>query len=284
MRDFFYCLIFPHPLNNHRARFLHPKSILLLISFFLFCSLFFSGAYNPLSERIKAYADISVQELISFTNQKRVENGLAPLANSPQLSEAASKKADDMFAKNYWAHNSPTGDTPWVFIKQSGYNYVYAGENLARGFSSSTDVVNAWMASKAGHRENILSANYKDVGFSVKSGSLNGEQTFLVVQEFGSKGILPVARRDTVPKQKTQASRKVLGFEISSFPSFKPNFSKSAEVAIFLILGVIAVLFIDLILTERRKIVRFVGHNLDHAIFLTVIILVISVFNTGAIL
>lgn len=283
MRDFIYCLIFPHPRNNHRAHVLHPKAILLLISFFIFSSLFFSSNINPLSERIKAYADISVAELMSFTNQKRVENGLQQLSENSQLAAAASKKADDMFAKNYWAHNSPDGITPWVFIKESGYNYVYAGENLARGFNSATDVVNAWMASP-NHRANILSGNYKDVGFSVKSGKLNGEQTFLVVQEFGSASVLPVARKKTVKKQKTATTKKVLGFEISSFPSFKPNFSKSTDVAIVLILGFIAVLLTDLILTQRRKIARFVGHNLDHAIFLTVIILVISIFNTGVVL
>lgn len=283
MRDFIYALFFPHPINNHRARFLHPKSILLLISFFIFCSLFFSGAYNPLSQRLKAYADISVAQLLSFTNQKRVENGFAPLVENPKLSEAASKKADDMFAKNYWAHNSPDGTTPWVFIKESGYNYVYAGENLARGFNSATDVVNAWMASPK-HRANILSGSYKDVGFSVKSGRLNGEQTFLVVQEFGSSSVLPYVRREVPPKQTKPVARKVLGFEVSSLLPYKPNFSKSSEVAVFLIIGFIAILLIDLIVVERRKIVRFVGHNLDHAIYLTVIILVIYAFNIGAIL
>lgn len=283
MRDFFYCLIFPHPLNNHRARFLHHRTILFLISFFIITSLFFSSAANPFAEKLKAFADISVQELVTLTNQKRAENGFGTLSENSQLSIAAGKKADDMFAKNYWAHNSPDGITPWVFIKQAGYNYVYAGENLARGFNSSSDVVNAWMASST-HRANILSANYKDVGFAVKSGSLNGEQTFLVVQEFGSRQVLSAARKNTVQKQKTATAKKVLGFEISSYLPFKPNLSKSAEIAIILILGFMAVLLTDLVLTERRKIARFVGHNLDHAIFLTVIVLVIYIFNTGVVL
>ncbi len=245
--------------------------------------MFFSSAANPFAEKLKAFADISVQELVTLTNQKRAENGFGTLSENSQLSIAAGKKADDMFAKNYWAHNSPDGITPWVFIKQAGYNYVYAGENLARGFNSSSDVVNAWMASST-HRANILSANYKDVGFAVKSGSLNGEQTFLVVQEFGSRQVLSAARKNTVQKQKTATAKKVLGFEISSYLPFKPNLSKSAEIAIILILGFMAVLLTDLVLTERRKIARFVGHNLDHAIFLTVIVLVIYIFNTGVVL
>ncbi len=281
MRDFFYCLIFPHPRNNHRAAFLHPKAILILISFFIFSSLFFSSSLNPLSDRIRAFADISVQELINSTNQKRQENGLPSLSNNSALTTAAGRKADDMFAKNYWAHNSPNGTTPWFFIKQAGYDYVYAGENLARGFNSATDVVNAWMASTQGHRENVLSPNFKDVGFAVKSGSLNGEQTFLVVEEFGSRNILPVAKN---AGQKPLKTKKVLGFEVSTLFANKPNLSLSSEFVIVLMLTFIGIFILDMLIIRRKKVVRFVGHNLDHAIFLTAIVLVISIFNIGAIL
>ncbi|MBI4098092.1 MAG: hypothetical protein HY426_03555 [Candidatus Levybacteria bacterium] len=259
---------------------MHAKTILLLISFFIFSSLFFSSGQSPFSEKLRAFADISVQELINFTNQKRAENGLPTLSSNTALNSAASKKAEDMFAKNYWAHNSPDGTTPWVFIKQAGYNYVYAGENLAKGFNSATDVVNAWMASST-HRENILSPNFKDVGFAVKSGSLNGEQTFLVVQEFGSRNILPLAKQNTPKKQNT---KKVLGFEISSYLANKPNLSASSNFVIILIAIFISVFFLDMIVIRRKNIARFVGHNLDHAIFLSAIVIVIAIFNTGAVL
>lgn len=278
MRDLFYCLIFPHPKNNHRAHVLHPKALLFFIAFFIFSSLLFSS--NPVASRVRAYADISTQELLNFTNQKRTENGLQALSNNSQLAEAASKKADDMFAKNYWAHNSPDGTTPWVFIKQSGYSYVYAGENLARGFSSASDVVNAWMASPT-HRANILSSNFKDVGFAVKSGVLNGEQTFLVVQEFGSKNYAVAAAKKTPPKK--AVSRKVLGFEVSGV-SINPGMSRSGELAIVLLLGFISVLLLDLVLIERKKIVRFVGHNLDHAIFLFAIVICMGILGGGLII
>src|SRR3989344_7862290 len=172
MRNFLYCLIFPHPSNNHRAKVLHPKILLLIISFFIFSSLFFSSNLNPLGARIKAAADVSVQELLQFTNQKRTENNLSILTLNDQLSVAAENKAQDMFEKDYWAHNSPSGTTPWEFIKGAGYNYVFAGENLARGFKNSDDIVNAWMASST-HRTNLLSPKYREVGFAVKSGNLN---------------------------------------------------------------------------------------------------------------
>ena len=279
MRDFLYCLVFPHPRNNHRASFLHPKAILLFTAFFIFSSLFFPSSLNPFSEKLKAIADISVQELVDLTNTKRKENGLSQFSNSAELNAAATNKAEDMFAKDYWAHNSPDGTTPWVFIKGAGYNYVYAGENLARGFSNSEDVVNAWMSS-TDHRANILSSNFKDVGFAVKSGKLNGEETFLVVQEFGSKNVLPAA---VSPNQKMKDA-KILGFNISSYIPTASGFSTSSKIALIFMAGLITVLLIDMAVVKRKKIVRIVGHNLDHAIFMIAIILVISALRIGAII
>ena len=240
--------------------------------------MFFSSNLNPFADKLVALAEISSGELLNFTNQERTENGLPALSLNSQLEDAANKKADDMFEKNYWSHNSPVGTTPWVFIKESGYDYVYAGENLARGFSDSKDVINAWMASST-HRENILSANFKDVGFSVKSGKLNGEETFLVVQELGSKSVVPVAGTSA----EKQPAPDTLGFSLESFVN-KPSISFSYEFVILLILGFIGVLLVDLIVAKRIKIVRFVGHNIDHAIFLVIIIFVITILSTGSVL
>src|SRR3972149_8442971 len=198
MKDFLYCLILPHTLNNHRARFLHHKTLSVFIFFFIFSIFFFSSGLNPLGSRLSALADISVIELLTLTNQARTDNGLPALSENSQLAEAASRKADDMFAKNYWAHNSPDGTTPWFFIKSAGYEYIYAGENLARGFNNSKDVVDAWLASSE-HRANVLSGNYKDIGFSVKAGKLNGEDTLLVVEEFGSRNVLPATATSVIP-------------------------------------------------------------------------------------
>ncbi len=279
MRDYLYCLVFPHPRNNHRAKFLHFRTFFLVISILIVSSFLFSPSINPFSSKIKAFADISTQELLRFTNEKRAENGLAPLTQNSQLEEAASKKADDMFAKDYWAHNSPDGLTPWVFIKNSGYDYVYAGENLAKGFINSEDIVNAWMASPS-HRDNLLSENFKEVGFSVKSGTLNGEQTFLVVQEFGNKTVVPAEKivANIPPKQ-----NQVLSINLDSI-SPKPSNTVSYEFVLIIIFSFIVVLVLDLLFIKRKKVVRFVGHNVDHVLFLLVIIVVITFLGTGHIL
>ena len=121
-----------------------------------------------------------------MVNQKRLDNGLSPLTLNGKLSGAAYGKARHMFDNNYWAHFAPDGTSPWNFIVNSGYNYVYAGENLAKGFVNANDAVDAWMNSPT-HRDNILSSQYRDVGFAIVEGTLQGEETVLIVEFFGQE-------------------------------------------------------------------------------------------------
>jgi len=280
MRDYFYCLIFPHPLNNHRAKFLHFRTFFLVISILIVSAFCFNSEISPFASKIKVYADISTQELLRFTNLKREESGLSPLTANYQLEEAASKKADDMFEKDYWAHDAPDGTTPWVFIKGAGYEYVYAGENLARGFVNSEDVVNAWMASPH-HRENLLSENFNEVGFSVKTGKLGGEDTFLVVQEFGNKTAKPA---DKIAQNIPPASEsKVLGLSLGSIVP-RPINTVSYDFVLIILFGFIAVLLIDLFIVKRKNLVRFVGHNVDHIFFLIAVLIFVTIISSAHIL
>lgn len=277
MRNLLNLLFIPHPVNNHRAKILHQKILLSLIAFFAFSSVFFPSGLNPFSSKIQAFADISVKELLNYTNQNRAVKGLPRLSDDPQLDRAAANKAKDMFAKNYWAHDAPDGTTPWFFITQAGYSYVYAGENLARGFNSSKDVVDAWMASPD-HRANILSPNYKDVGFAVMHGNLSGEETFLVVQEFGNKSIIPAAT------PVIDSGDKVLGFSVNSQLKKLETFSLSLSVVVAVLGIFMATLLLDVMFLKRRKIERVVGHSLDHFMFLSVIVLITLIFGLGQVL
>jgi hypothetical protein len=90
-----------------------------------------------------------------------------------------------MFKLQYWAHYGPNKESPWQFILQSGYTYAYAGENLAKGFSDSQSVHDAWMASPT-HRANIMDPQFQEVGIATVKGNLLGAEVFLVVQMFGS--------------------------------------------------------------------------------------------------
>lgn len=272
MKDFFSALFLPRPRNNHKAHLLSTKFLVLVITILLIMPIFSSDKKVFINSVL---AEISNQELLDLTNKQRVENGLSELKINSQLNQAAVKKAEHMIENDYWAHNSPDGTTPWVFIKDAGYDYVYAGENLARGFNNAEDAVSAWMASPD-HRANILSPNYEDVGYSVLAGDLNGESTILIVQEFGSKNNQPIALIDQ-PK-----NNQILGFNIS--PSINIRTNTSFIIVSSIILSFMMLLIFDLLFVRKNKIVRFSGHHLDHGIFLVVIFVVIGIFSMGAVI
>ena len=223
---------------------------------------------------------------MQLTNQEREHNGITPLVINDALTNAAKMKAQDMFAQNYWAHNSPTGKAPWDFIKATGYDYEYAGENLARGFTTAPEVVTAWMNSPS-HRENMLSGNYRDVGFALQEGSLTGEKdTILIVEELGS----------TPANVQQSNGNKTLGSASSaSMPAQTPNSSITnnplfdtrfwtKNIAFGILVLFILIFLVDIMIMQRRKLVRFVGHNLDHIMFLMMVGVVILLLQFGAIL
>src|SRR3989337_1150546 len=179
-------LLLPHHTNNHRARLLHPTLLAFFIALLLLLHAIFNFVATMKPGVLGIGGSISVTELIDLTNQKRQEQGAAPVVYDAQLDEAAYKKAQDMFANNYWAHTSPLGKEPWAFMTEAGYNYHYAGENLAKDFSTSQAVIDAWMASPS-HRENLLRGEYQHVGIAVVTGTLDGKETVLIVQMFWSR-------------------------------------------------------------------------------------------------
>lgn len=131
------------------------------------------------------HTDVTSQYLLDDTNAERLAADVAPLEINDRLSAAATKKARDMFDKQYWAHVSPQGTAPWYWFGDVQYRYTYAGENLAKGFRTSGALISAWMNSPE-HRDNMLNPNYKDVGFAVIEGELKGEKTKLVVAMYGA--------------------------------------------------------------------------------------------------
>lgn len=114
---------------------------------------------------------------LQLINEARMKDGEATLSANQQLNESAKTKACDMLTRNYFEHVSPGGTTPWDFIHDTGYNYNYAGENLAEGYDSNIAAMLALMNSPE-HRENILNPHFTEVGI--------GECGIFVVQHFAS--------------------------------------------------------------------------------------------------
>ncbi|AJA48458.1 hypothetical protein CPAST_c23880 [Clostridium pasteurianum DSM 525 = ATCC 6013] len=102
-------------------------------------------------------------EVIKLVNVERSKNGLAPLKANAELSKVATAKAQDMIDKNYFSHTSPTYGSPFDMMKKFGINYSAAGENIAYGQKTPSDVMNGWMNSP-GHKANILNSNFTEIG------------------------------------------------------------------------------------------------------------------------
>lgn len=142
-----------------------------------------SNFWPTVQSAILGYAtNTSINGLLLETNNQRVAAGVGKLALNSQLNAAAQAKADDMAARDYWSHNTPEGNPPWTFIKQTGYNYTAAGENLAYGFDSSSATVAGWMGSPS-HKQNMLASGYAHAGFGIANSvnfQGNGQQTIVV--------------------------------------------------------------------------------------------------------
>lgn len=125
------------------------------------------------------------EEIVSQTNAFREFLGLGDLKESSVLDQAASQKLQNMITDQYFAHTSPAGISPWHWIEVNNYKYVYAGENLAIGFVTAKDTVDAWENSPS-HRANLANPNFKEIGVAVAPAKIQNSDGFLVVQLFGT--------------------------------------------------------------------------------------------------
>jgi uncharacterized protein YkwD len=129
---------------------------------------------------------ISEAKLVELLNTERTNHELKTLTIDPSLYFAALTKAQDMLKKGYFEHFTPDNKSPWTFIKNAGYYYTKAGENLAMDFRTSEGVNNAWLASPA-HKQNMLDPDFENVGLATLKGNFNGHETIMIVEMFGKK-------------------------------------------------------------------------------------------------
>lgn len=271
--------LFPRPSNNYKAKAIRPTGLFVL----LVVVALFQLSLGQLAKQgfiLGEKVSFTAEDIIAETNKKREEMGLAPLRIDNSLSQAAAQKGADMLSRDYWAHVSPAGETPWSFFLGSGYQYKYAGENLARDFDSAGDVVRAWMQSPT-HRENLLSPKYRDIGVSVVEGDFAGRPAVIVVQHFGTRiGSEFVAFQErgaantplSLPETRVQSQIAVSPFAVGK------NFS-------FLILGfLLAVFALDAAVLYRSGIVRISGRTFAHFGFLASIAVILFFARKGGIL
>ena len=103
------------------------------------------------------------QEVVRLVNAERASYGLPALSIRADLCQYARVKSQDMHDSGYFSHTSPNYGSPFDMMKFFGITYSHAGENIAMGYSTPEAVVSAWMNSE-GHRANIFSASYTELG------------------------------------------------------------------------------------------------------------------------
>lgn len=178
-------LFIPHEHNDYKPHFFRELSILILIAITLFL-LGFSAGSSFFINRTVSGADVTASILIDLTNESRLAFNQPPLRREQLLDTAASLKAEDMRQGEYFAHNSPSGITPWHWFRKVGYDFVYAGENLAINFTEADQVRDAWLRSPT-HRANLLDAKFHEIGMATLGGTYKGSPTIYIVQMFGTK-------------------------------------------------------------------------------------------------
>jgi uncharacterized protein YkwD len=125
------------------------------------------------------------KRILELTNQIRQSNGLQTLKENNNLTASATQKVQDMIVNQYFAHISPDNSGLIKWLENNNYQYTTAGENLAMGFMTAEDVVNAWVKSPT-HYANLIDPSYKEIGVAMASGYFNNIDTTLAAQHFAA--------------------------------------------------------------------------------------------------
>ncbi len=282
----------PHKDTHKKAHLISVEGLLIYILIFILLQVGFSVLGYTKPGVLGITGNIDQKRLIELTNIERQKKGLGVLSENSALDNAAALKAQNMLSENYWAHFAPSGKTPWDFMLNSGYKFSFAGENLAKNFYKSDDVVAAWVASPT-HRDNLLNSKYRDIGIAVVDGVLNGQKTTLVVQMFGTTEMLATqpsvevqGKQIAVPKQ--DLTRPVLNAQapavaLSAKPLVDPiQVYKWGGFSIIILITVL--LTIDIWMLRKRGILRLSSHHFAHMALLSLAAGSLYMANPGAIL
>ncbi len=143
---------------------------------------------NPISEesidlgytQTEGSVDESAESaMLQLVNQERASAGLQHLKMDAALRTLSRTYAKDLFARGYFSHYNPEGQSPFDRMENAGIRYSAAGENLA--LAPNLSLAHQGLMNSPGHRANILSEDYGRVGIGVIDGGMYGQ---MFVQEF----------------------------------------------------------------------------------------------------
>jgi uncharacterized protein YkwD len=287
----------PHESNNFKARSLHIPALFFYIALLFTVQTSINILKSSTSDVLGFATNVSTDRILALVNDRRAQSGLVPLTLSPALNSAAANKAAHMFANNYWAHLSPAGNTPWEFIRGSGYNYQFAGENLAKSFDTSDAIMDAWMKSPT-HRANIMKPEYREMGLAIVNGKLLSEDTTLVVQMFGTRvgvdansnqkpvALAPqpgsLAQKESVRGESEISTPPSSNNTLTFFGSVSPFTTRSLSFIVAEILLVF--LLLDGIWIWKTRTYRVSSKSVAHIIFIAALLGAMGATSIGAIL
>ena len=129
-------------------------------------------------EQAKPRPDLEI-EMLQLINDERVKANLPALKIDEELTPVARQHSEDMFARSYFSHHSPEGDTPFDRIRKADITFLTAGENLA--IAQTLPLAHEGLMNSPGHRANILRPAFGRVGIGILDGGVYG---LMVTQKF----------------------------------------------------------------------------------------------------
>ena len=178
---------------------------------------------------------INKDNVISLINDERIRHNLSPLQESELLDKVAQMKLKNMLEENYFAHTSPEGKDPWYWFFQSGYDFAYAGENLATEFVDVNKQHKAWMESPK-HRKNILDEKFTNTGVAVGTKKIKDKEIIVTVEVFATPQQLSATPVNftpntfEVPDELFRVNNEKAGEALSRFEDKKYLLASSGEV------------------------------------------------------
>ncbi len=121
----------------------------------------------------------SEREMLRLLNIERTKKGLPSLKVNEPMRRVARAHCADMFERGYFSHYTPDGLSPFDRMEQAGIEYRAAGENLA--YAPDVEIAHDGLMNSPGHRANILSENFGQVGIGVMNAGIYGR---MFCQEF----------------------------------------------------------------------------------------------------
>jgi uncharacterized protein YkwD len=131
------------------------------------------------------------KRMLDLHNKTRADRGLSRFCVHPALQKAARAHSADMINRDYFSHNTKgSGKTFSTRIKEAGYRYRTAGENIAGGsgtLGSADSIFKSWMNS-TGHRTNILNRNFREIGVGAATGTYKSYNNYTMwTADFGTR-------------------------------------------------------------------------------------------------